>query len=192
MELLKKKIRDVGTVIGDDILKVDSFLNHQIDVEFIDEIGHEFYNRFKDEKITKVLTVETSGISVAFATARYFKVPVVFAKKTESRNIDSNVFESEVFSFTRSKTYKVRISKQHLSSDDCVLIVDDFLASGSATNSMIDIATQAGAKIVGFGIVIEKVFQEGGNKLRESGYKIESLAMIEKFQDGEVVFYEDK
>ncbi len=189
MELLKKKIRDVGRVIGDDILKVDSFLNHQIDVEFIDKVGKEFYERFKDDKITKILTVETSGISVAFATARYFKVPVVFAKKTESRNIDDDVYESQVFSFTKGKEYKVRISKMHLSSNDVVLIVDDFLASGSATNSMIDIASQAGAKIAGFGIVIEKVFQEGGNKLRESGYKIESLAMIEKFENGEVVFY---
>ncbi len=188
MELLKQKIRDVGKVIGDDILKVDSFLNHQIDVEFIDKVGEEFYERFRNEGITKVLTVETSGISVAFATARFFKVPVVFAKKTESRNIDDDVFESEVFSFTKNKNYKVRISKMHLSSDDVVLIVDDFLASGSATNSMIEIATQAGAKIAGFGIVIEKVFQEGGNKLRESGYKIESLAMIEKFENGEVVF----
>ena len=192
MELLKKKIRDVGRVIGDDILKVDSFLNHLIDVEFIDKVGKEFYERFKDEKITKVLTVETSGISVAFATARYFKVPVVFAKKTESRNINDDVYESHVFSFTRNKNYKVRISKMHLSEDDVVLIVDDFLASGSATNSMIDIASQAGAKIAGFGIVIEKVFQEGGNKLRESGYKIESLAMIEKFENGQVVFFEDK
>ena len=191
MQLLKKKITDVGTVIGDDILKVDSFLNHQIDVEFIDEIGKEFYNRFKDEKVTKVLTVETSGISIAFATARYFKVPVVFAKKTESKNLPADVYESEVFSFTRGKKYKVRISKQHLTSEDSVLIVDDFLASGSATNSMIDIASQAGAKIVGFGIVIEKVFQDGGNKLRQDGYKIESLAMIEKFQDGKVVFFED-
>ena len=190
MELLKKKIRDVGKVIGDDILKVDSFLNHQIDVEFIDEIGKEFYERFKDEKITKVLTVETSGISIAFATARYFKVPVVFAKKTESRNIDDDVYESQVFSFTKNKEYKVRISKMHLCANDVVLIVDDFLASGSATNSIIDIASQAGAKIAGFGIVIEKVFQEGGNKLRKSGYKIESLAMIEKFENGQVVFYE--
>ena len=189
MELLKKKIKDFGTVIGDDILKVDSFLNHQIDVEFIDEVGKEFYNRFKDEPVTKVLTVETSGISVAYATARWFKVPVVFAKKTESRNINDDVYESQVYSFTKGKEYKVRISKKHLSDKDCVLIVDDFLASGSATNSMIDIASKAGAKIAGFGIVIEKVFQQGGNKLRESGYKIESLAMIEKFEDGKVVFF---
>lgn len=189
MELLKKKIKEVGTVIGDDILKVDSFLNHQIDVEFIEELGKEFYERFKDDNITKILTVETSGISVACATARLFKVPVVFAKKTESRNINDDVFESQVFSFTKNKEYNVRISKKHLSKDDVVLIVDDFLASGSATNSMIDIASQAGAKIAGFGIVIEKIFQQGGNKLRKAGYKIESLAMIEKFQDGEVVFY---
>lgn len=189
MELIKQKIINEGRVEGEDILKVDSFLNHQIDVFFLDKLGKEFYNRFRNEKIDKIVTVETSGISIACATARIFNVPVVFAKKTESRNIDEDVYESEVYSFTRQKKYKVRISKKYIKKGDKVLIIDDFLAAGSAANALLDINSQANAEIVGIGIVIEKVFQNGGKILRDSGIRVESLAMIKAFEKGKIIFY---
>jgi len=187
MELLKERIYKDGTVVGEDILKVDSFLNHQIDVKLMDEIGKEFYRLFKDAGINKILTVETSGIVIACAAAKYFDVPVVFAKKHESKNLDAETYEGSVFSFTKGKHYKIRISKKYVNETDNILIVDDFLASGSAVEGVLEIIKLAGAQPKGVGIVIEKSFQEGGKILRDLGLKVESLAIVEAFENGKVI-----
>lgn len=188
METLKQRILTEGRVIGSNILKVDSFLNHQIDVSLLNDIGLEFKNRFKDDKITKILTVEASGIAIACMAAQHFGVPVVFAKKTEAANQDAEVYQSEVYSFTRQKTYQIRISKKYLTTADHVLILDDFLAAGKAVNGLIDIVTQAGASLAGVGIVIEKGFQQGGRDLRARGVRLESLAIVNGMEDGRVFF----
>jgi xanthine phosphoribosyltransferase len=188
METLKKRILIEGKVIGNNILKVDSFLNHQIDVSLLNDIGLEFAELFKKEKITKILTVEASGIAIACMTARHFDVPVVFAKKTDAANQDTEVYQSEVYSFTRQKTFKIRISKKYLTASDRVLILDDFLAVGKAVNGLIDIVGQAGAVLVGVGIVIEKGFQQGGCDLRARGIRLESLAIVDGMKDGSVIF----
>jgi len=188
METLKKRILTEGKVIGSNILKVDSFLNHQIDVSLLNDIGLEFAELFKNEKITKILTVEASGIAIACMTARHFGVPVIFAKKTDSANQDTEVYQSEVYSFTRQKSFKIRISKKYLTAADRVLILDDFLAAGKAVNGLIDIAGQAGAALVGVGIVIEKGFQPGGRNLRARGIRLESLAIVDGMEDGRVIF----
>lgn len=188
MELLKEKIVNEGRVEGKDILKVDSFLNHQIDINFMNEIGKEFKRLFNDEKITKILTIEASGIAIASITAQYFNVPVLFAKKTDSRNLDSETYQSDVYSFTKCKTYKVRVSKRYLNKDDRVLILDDFLANGKAILGLMDIVNQAGASTAGVGIVIEKGFQEGGKLLKDKGVNLHSLAVIESMENGKIVF----
>jgi xanthine phosphoribosyltransferase len=188
MELLKQRILKDGKVIGTDILKVDSFLNHQLDVRFLDELGREFKRRFEGERITRILTVEASGIAVACIAALHFDVPVVFAKKSEARNLDSETYESDVFSFTRNKSYTMRVGKRYLSPGDRVLILDDFLANGRAALGLKDIVEQAGAELAGIGIVIEKGFQAGGRLLRESGVRVESLAVIASMRQGVVVF----
>lgn len=188
MKLLKDKIINEGRVEGEDILKVDSFLNHQIDINFLNDIGKEFKDRFKDEKVTKILTLEASGIAVACITAQYFNVPVVFAKKTESRNLNTEVYESEVYSFTRDKTYKIKVSRKYIEKEDRILIIDDFLARGRAVMGLKDIVDQAEATLVGVGIVIEKGFQKGGQVLRESGVKVDSLAIIDEMYDGKLSF----
>ena len=188
MELLTEKIINEGRVEGKDILKVDSFLNHQIDINFMNEIGKEFKRLFNDEKITKILTIEASGIAIASITAQYFNVPVLFAKKTESRNLDSETYQSDVYSFTRCETYKIRVSKRYLNKDDKVLILDDFLANGKAVLGLMDIVNQSGASIAGVGIVIEKGFQEGGKLLRDKGVNLHSLAIIESMENGKIVF----
>lgn len=188
MQLLKETILTKGRVDSEHILKVDGFLNHQIDVKLLNEIGKEFKERFRDQSITKILTIEASGIAIACFAAQYFNVPVIFAKKTESKNLDSNTYESEVYSFTKDKLYKIRVSKRYLSSDDKVLIIDDFLANGKAVIGLNDIVKQAGAELVGVGIVIEKGFQDGGNLLREQGIRVDSLAIIESMQPGKIVF----
>ncbi|NTV91411.1 MAG: xanthine phosphoribosyltransferase [Clostridiales bacterium] len=188
MELLKQKILSEGRVIGTHILKVDSFLNHQLDVPLLNEIGLEFKRRFENEKITKILTIEASGIAVACMAAQHFGVPVVYAKKTEAANQDAEVYESEVYSFTRQKSYKIRIAKKYLNSDDHVLILDDFLAAGKAANGLVGIVGQAGASLAGIGIVIEKGFQQGGKDLRGKGLRLESLAIVESMENGEIVF----
>lgn len=188
MELLKQKILKEGIVIGTDILKVDSFLNHQIDIELMQEIGREFYKRFSDKKITKILTVEASGISIASIAAIFFNVPVVFAKKTQSKNLDAQTFKSSVYSFTKAAYYDIQVSKRYLSPDDNILIVDDFLANGKAALGLIDIIEQAGAKLEGIGIVIEKGFQEGGSILREKNIHLESLAIVNRFENGKITF----
>ncbi len=188
MEYLKNRIIKDGRVEGKDILKVDSFLNHQIDVELMNAIGEEFYARFRDHGVTKILTIEASGIAIAAIVAQYFKVPMVFAKKTESRNLDTETYESSVYSFTKDKTYKIRVSKKYLSPTDRILMVDDFLANGKAANGLIDIVEQSGATNCGIGIVIEKGFQDGGKRLREKGVNVQSLAIIDRFENQQVIF----
>ena len=159
-----------------------------MNVGFINEIGREFARRFQEQQISKILTIEASGIAVAAISAQYFKVPVVFAKKTESKNLDDDVYKSEVFSFTKDKTYSVMVSKKYLSSEDRILIIDDFLANGRAALGLKDIVEQAGAQLVGIGIVIEKGFQSGGKILREAGIQVESLAIIKRMSPGHIVF----
>lgn len=179
MKLLEEKIRKEGQILSGNILKVSSFLNHQIDVLFLDNLAQEFVRRFEGEKITKVLTIEASGIGIGSCVARAFKCPLVFAKKNSSKNVNEDCYRSSVYSYTHSKTYNIIVVKNYISSDDNVLIIDDFLANGSALNGLIELVSQAGAKLAGCGIVIEKGFQEGGALLRQKGYKIESLAIVD-------------
>ncbi|MCJ7689934.1 MAG: xanthine phosphoribosyltransferase, partial [Clostridiaceae bacterium] len=178
MERLKNKILAEGTVIGSEILKVDSFLNHQIDIGLFNEIGKEFRERFESVGITKILTVEASGIGIACIVAQYFgNVPVVFAKKHEAANLDGDTYETDVFSFTKNKNYKIRASKKYIKSEDKILIIDDFLANGNAALGLIEIVRQAGAHVSGVGIVIEKAFQDGRNRIEKEGVRVESLAI---------------
>lgn len=188
MKLLHKRIIKDGVVLPGNILKVDSFLNHQIDVELLIEIGNEFKKRFDKKKITKVLTVEASGIAVATVTAINFKVPVVFAKKDHSHNQDSQLYESEAYSFTKKQPYVMKVSKKYITSVDTVLIIDDFLANGEAVKALIDICHQAKCQIAGVGIVIEKTFQPGRGKIENYNLHIESLARISKMDNGQVTF----
>ena len=188
MKLLEEKILKEGKVLPGNILKVDGFLNHRIDVKFMCEIGKEFKRLFTDCGINKILTIEASGIGIACITAQYFDVPVVFAKKSKSKNISDSVYTSEVASFTHGNVNTVMVSKEFLSSDDVILVIDDFLANGNALNGLIDIIESAGAKVAGCGIVIEKAYQDGGNRLRQRGYRVESLAKIESMSDDSVVF----
>ena len=179
MNFLEERILKDGIVKPGNVLKVDSFLNHQMDIELMDKMGEEFYNRFKGKTITKILTIEASGIAIACAAARYFKVPVVFAKKSKSINIDGEMYVAEVESFTHKNINKVIVSKRFLSSDDHVLIIDDFLANGCALQGLISITESAGATVEGLGIAIEKGFQFGGRAIRNLGYHLESLAIVE-------------
>jgi len=188
VNLLKDKILTEGRVEGEDILKVDSFLNHQLDVDLLNEIGKEFKRRFKDEEINKILTIEASGIAIASIAAQHFNVPVVFAKKTQSKNLDKDVYETEVFSFTKGIHYKVKVSKRYLNKGDKILVIDDFLANGRAALGLKDIVDQSGAELKGIGIVIEKSFQDGCKLLAEKNVRVESLARIQSIQDGEVAF----
>ncbi|QRN86574.1 xanthine phosphoribosyltransferase [Clostridia bacterium] len=191
MEELKKKIVDEGEVIGTEILKVDCFLNHQLDVAFLDKVAKEFYERYKDHKIDKILTVEVSGIAIAVLTARYFDVPVLFAKKLQSKTLNEDMYEAHVHSFTKKIDYNIRVSKKYLHEGDHVLLIDDFLAKGQAAMGLAEICDQAGAIVEGIGIVIEKDFQEGGVLLRERGYKVDSLARIIGMNEEEIVFGEE-
>ena len=190
MELLKEKIRKDGVLKPGNVLKVDNFLNHQIDVALLDEIAKELKRRFGDAPITKVLTIETSGIAIACAVAREYGVPVVFAKKSKSVNMDGDVYVAEVESYTHKKTNQVIVAKKFLNENDHVLIVDDFLANGCALQGLISIVDGAGAEVVGCGIVIEKGFQEGGHRIRNLGFHLESLAIVDSMDDqtGEIVF----
>lgn len=192
MNFLEEKILRNGVVKEGNVLKVDSFLNHQLDVELLDRMGKEFYDRFKDRPITKVLTIEASGIAIACFAARYFGVPVVFAKKSKSVNIDDDMYTAQVESFTHKNTNQVIVSKKFLNADDRVLIVDDFLANGCALKGLISITESAGAKVEGIGIAIEKGFQGGGDLIRGLGYRLESLAIVESMNanDGLVYFRE--
>ena len=190
MELLEQRIIRDGVVEHGDVLKVGSFLNHQIDSELLDQLGAEFRRLFADAPINKVLTVEASGIAIAYATALHFGVPMVFAKKTQSLNIAGGVYSTRVKSFTHSRIYDVIISQQFLGPDDHVLIIDDFLAMGCALDGLLDITKQAGATVEGIGIAIEKDFQPGGRRIREKGYRIESLAIVESMnpETGAITF----
>ncbi len=183
MKALEEKILREGKVYPGNVLKVGSFLNHQIDVSFMTEIGKEFYRLFQNEKITKVLTIETSGIPIACFVALDFGVPVLFAKKHQTKNLSDDCFCTEITSFTHGNTYQARVERKYLNSDDTVLIIDDFLANGCAIEGLLDIVKQAGAKCVGCGIVIEKAFQDGGERLRKNGVRVESLARIASMHD---------
>ena len=188
MQLLKDRILKDGVVKPGNVLKVDSFLNHQMDIELINEIGKEFRRRFPSDKITKILTIEASGIGIACIAAQYFNVPVIFAKKAQSINIDGEVYHSQVESFTHKRVYDVILSKKFLSEDDCVLIIDDFLANGCALLGLIEIVQAAGASIEGAGIVIEKGFQDGGKNIRNMGIRLESLAIVDSMSDDSLTF----
>ena len=190
MELLKERIRKDGKVKDGNVLKVDSFLNHQIDVKLLEEIGKEFKRLFWNEEVTKVLTIEASGIGIAVETARAFGVPVVFAKKSKTKNIAGEVYTSKVMSYTHGREYDIIVSKDFLGPEDRVLIVDDFLANGAALEGLIQLIKDAGATLCGCGIVIEKGFQPGGEELRKRGINIQSLAIVDSMDPatGEICF----
>ena len=192
MQLLKDRIMQDGNIKPGNVLKVDSFLNHQMDITLLNEIGKEFKRIFSDLRITKILTIEASGIGIACIAAQYFNVPVVFAKKAQSINIDGDVYSTKIESFTHKKTYDVIVSKRFLNKDDRVLIIDDFLANGCAMVGLIDLVISSGASVEGIGIVIEKGFQTGGEIIREMGLRLESLAIIDSMDSdkGTVVFRE--
>lgn len=188
MELLKKRILEDASIYAGNVLKVDSFLNHQLDVGLLDAMGKEFKKRFQDIPVTKILTVEASGISLACMTAIYFNVPVIFAKKSNALNMDEDTYNSKAYSYTRSTEYMMRVSKRYIDQNDSLLIIDDFLANGEAVLGLIEIARQAGAKVVGIGAAIEKGFQKGGKLLREKGYKVESLVIVKSMENGNIIF----
>ena len=190
MNFIEERILKDGIIKPGDVLKVDSFLNHQIDVALLDEISREFLRRFAGSTITKVLTIEASGIAIACAVARMLGVSVVFAKKSKSVNLDGDVYVAEVESFTHKKTNRVIVSKKYLNENDHVLIVDDFLANGCALQGLISLVDAAGAEVVGCGIVIEKGFQEGGHRIRNLGFHLESLAIIDAMdpETGSITF----
>lgn len=178
MELLKETIREHGQVLSDRILKVDAFLNHQLDISLLNEMGKAYHGYFGHRGITKILTIEASGIAIAAITAQYFNVPVVFAKKTQSLNLAGGLLTSSVHSFTKKQTYDIMVSEKFLKPSDVVLILDDFLAEGSACQGLIDIVEKSGATLCGIGIAIEKGFQVGGTFLREKGIDVYSLAIV--------------
>ncbi len=190
MNFLEQRILRDGVVKPGNVLKVDSFLNHQMDISLMDEIGKEFHRRFADKKITKVLTIEASGIAIAYPVAREFGVPMVFAKKSRSINIDGDMYVVSVESFTHKNINQVIVSKRFLSEDDHVLIIDDFLANGCALQGLIALVEMAGATVEGLGIAIEKGFQDGGYRLRNLGYQLESLAIVDAMDPitGEITF----
>ena len=190
MKLLEKRILKDGLVKEGGVLKVDSFLNHQMDIELFNEMGKEFKRLFEQEKINKILTIEASGIGIACIAAQYFGVPVVFAKKAQSINIDGEVYQTKIQSFTHKRVYDVIVSKKYLGPEDHVLIIDDFLANGCALEGLIALVHSAGASVAGVGIAVEKGFQHGGELIRSKGIKVESLAIIDRFENGTVVFKE--
>ena len=188
MKELQERILADGQVIGNNILKVDAFLNHQIDPRFILRLGEQLAERFRNQEVSKVLTVEASGIAVAMAVGLSLGVPVVFAKKKQALTQEGDVYSAPVFSFTRKEHLEITVARCFLSADDVVLIIDDFLAHGEALNGMISLVKQAGGKLAGAGIVIEKRFQKGGDAIRATGVRVESLAAIERMSPGEVIF----
>ena len=183
MELLKERIRRDGKVKGTDVLKVDSFLNHQMDVELFQEIGKEFKRRFADCEVNKILTIEASGIGIACVAAEYFHCPVIFAKKSQTKNIAGDVYTTKVESFTHGKVYDVIVAKEFLGPGDKVLLIDDFLANGAALEGLARLVKASGAELVGAGIVIEKAFQPGGDRLRAEGLRVESLARVKSMNE---------
>lgn len=192
MELLKQRIRKDGLVKAGNVLKVDSFLNHQMDIELFERMGEEFRKRFADEKIDKILTIEASGIGIACIAARYFHVPVVFAKKSKSVNIEGEMYIADVESFTHKCKNQVIVSRKFLLPGENILIIDDFLANGCALQGLISIVAEAGANVAGIGIAVEKGFQVGGRMIRNLGYHLESLAIIDEMdaESGKLIFRE--
>lgn len=189
MESLKNKILTEGTVKDGEILKVDNFLNHRIDISFLNEIGKEFKRRFSDVSVDKILTVESSGIAISVIASQYFdNIPVVFAKKQESRSLDSNIYKSRVYSFTKNREYDIMVSKRYISEGENILFIDDFLAKGGACLGIIDIVEQANANLVGIGIVIEKSYQDGRTILDQKNIRVESLARIDSLEDKTIRF----
>ena len=191
MELLKERIRRDGKVKGTDVLKVDSFLNHQMDVGLFAEIGKEFKRRFAGCEINKILTIEASGIGIACVVAQYFHCPVIFAKKTQTKNIAGEVYTSKVESFTHGRVYDIIVAKEFLGPGDKVLLIDDFLANGAALEGLAQLVKDAGAELVGAGIVIEKAFQPGGDRLRAKGLRIEALARVQSMNEETGVTFAD-
>ncbi len=183
MKLLEERIRKDGVVKGNDVLKVDKFLNHQMDVELFTEIGKEFQRLFAGEKITKILTIEASGIGIACVAAQCFGVPVLFAKKNQTKNIAGDVYTSKVESFTHGRVYDIIVAKEFLKPEDHVLLIDDFLANGAALMGLITLVREAGATLVGAGICVEKAFQPGGQRIREMGVRVESLAKVKSMSE---------
>ena len=195
MNFLKERIQRDGIIKPGNVLKVDCFLNHQIDVAFLKQIGQEFKRRFADVKIDRIMTIEASGIGIACITALYFDVPVVFAKKTKTKNIAGEVYTTKVESFTHGTVYDIIVSKEFLGKGDKVLVIDDFLAKGKALDGLTTLIQDSGAELVGAGIVIEKGFQDGGKRIRDKGIRVESLAIVDSMnaETGEIVFRnEDK
>ena len=192
MKLLEERIRKDGVVKEGQVLKVDAFLNHQMDVELFNEMGKEFKRLFADKKINKILTIEASGIGLACVIAQHFNVPVVFAKKAKSINLDGEMYTTKIESFTHKRVYDVIVAKKFLTEEDHVLIIDDFLANGCAAAGLVDLVRSAGATVEGVGIAIEKGFQQGGKLLRDKGLRVESLAIVESMnhETGEIVFKE--
>ncbi|MCI8577267.1 MAG: xanthine phosphoribosyltransferase [Lachnospiraceae bacterium] len=194
MQLLKERIRKDGKIMAGNVLKVDSFLNHQMDTELFQEIGKEFRRRFADVQVNKILTIEASGIGIACVVAQSFHVPVVFAKKTKTKNIAGDVYTSKVESYTHGRVYDIIVSKEFLGKGDKVLLVDDFLANGKALEGLAALVEESGAELAGAGIVIEKGFQVGGNLIRSRGIRLESLAIVESMDEktGTIVFRGDE
>lgn len=191
MKLLKDKIRNEGTVLSENVLKVDTFLNHQIDPPLMQAIGEEFAERFRDAGITKVLSIESSGIAPAVMAGLVLGVPVIFARKQKSLTLIDHLYTASVYSYTKNETNDISVSKDFVTSEDTVLLIDDFLANGQAALGLIDIARQAGAKLAGVGIVIEKGFQQGGSIIRDKGIRVESLAIVSSLANGKVEFSEE-
>ena len=191
MQLLKDRIRRDGIVRAGNVLKVDSFLNHQMDIALFEEIGKEFRRLYGEEGVTKILTIEASGIGIACIAAQYFHVPVVFAKKSKTKNIAGEVYTSQVESFTHGRVYDIIVSRDFLKPEDRVLIIDDFLANGSALMGLISLVKDAGATLVGAGIVIEKGFQPGGEMIRNMGVRVESLAIVESMDESTGIVFRD-
>ncbi len=191
MKLLEDKILSCGTVLPGNILKVDSFLNHQLDVALLSELGKEFYRLFSSDNITKILTVEASGIAIACFAAQHFDVPVVFAKKGHHKNIGTDCYTAEVFSFTKGTSYTIFVSKKYISPEDNILVIDDFLANGQAVLGLKKIVEDAGASLQGVGIAIEKGFQNGGKQIREAGVNLKSLAIVDSMTDDSISFRSD-
>lgn len=192
MKVLQEKILNEGKVLSGDVLKVDAFLNHQIDPVLMQEVGKEFAKRFKEENITKIVTIESSGIAPAVMVALELGVKVIFARKRKSLTLQDNMYVANVYSFTKQETNEISLSRNHIDENDHVLIIDDFLANGQAALGLMSLVEQSGASIAGIGIVIEKAFQDGGKKLREQGVRVESLAEIASLDNGTVTFVQQE
>ena len=191
MKLLQERIARDGKVLPGNIIKVDGFLNHRVDIDLLKALADEFYEVFAKDEPTIILTVEASGIALATIVAERFGLPLLFAKKAKSDNIEGGLYKSEIFSYTYKKTVNLIVSAEWLGEGDRVLVIDDFLANGEALRGVIDIAHQAGAEVVGVGIAVEKGFQAGGQKLRDAGYKLHSLAIIDKADENGIIFREE-